>query len=349
MNQWQKLSARERTLAATVVVLLVVGLAAIFVHGAVVRVQELDDMIAQRQESLIKYRKLVARSQSVDEEYAQVAAQHSSKWTGAEIHDRLRNEIYRLAMKDPPPVGTPFSPNLGESLVSIPTLRQGALKKGGEGYREYQLPLRLPGALVENMVTFLERLQASRQSLRIDRLQLARAPGQPSVTAMLEVTRTVVDGAPKLPEGEVSPYLPGTRYAAVRAAGTVQEDWQAQGCEVTQVAEHATQGPDCLKARASEPGATLFLREELAPETEYDVYLDVTAFGPGELGVVRGSDEAPYEGAQELVSDGKARQYRLRFTTPPAPDNEVLVPFVTLGEAGAEVYIDNVLLRRTVG
>lgn len=195
-NFWRNLNPRERRLAIGVVCLLAIGVATTVAKRASDRLRDLDGTIQQSQSILIEYTQLVARSQSVDEAYRRIASQHSSAWSEAEIHDRIRQEVYRQAMRTPPPEGVPFSPSDSEELVSIPTLQQGTLRTDPRGFREYQLNLAIPPAPVENLFAFLERLQGSAQSLRIDRLELFRDPMLEDVTAIIDITRTVVDDLP---------------------------------------------------------------------------------------------------------------------------------------------------------
>ncbi len=347
VSQLQKLSPRERKLALAVVLLMAGGLIVILTHRALARIQELDQAIAQRQDTLIAYTRLLARSQSVDEAYARVAAQHSSAWTEAEIHDRLRQEIYRLAMKNPPPIGTPFSPSKSDILVSIPVLRQGTLKTGEEGYREYQLNIKLPGTTVDNIFTFLERLQGSDQSLRIDGLRLTRSPTQELVSAVIDVTRTVVDDPSETSREDIGSYIPKTWPEL----GTLLDDWQWEGCELSQVPQYVTRGTDSLKVHASVPGATLFLREELDTGMTHELSLDIIAFGPARIDVMNEANGALYKGAAEVISDGQLRQYQLRFAVPAMrePRTRLRLPLITLIEEGSEVYIDNVMVKKSMG
>jgi len=344
---WQHINPRERKLAVVVACLLAAGVVGIFTKRALTRIQELDDVILRYQTSLVDYTQLVARSQSVDDAYRQIASQHSSAWTEAEIHDRLRQEIYRLAMRNPPPVGVPFSPTKTDVLVSIPTLQQGNLRTDARGFREYQLSLRIPETSVANLFTFLERLQGSAQSLRIVGLDVSRPPQGELVTAAIDVTRTVVDDVPNA----------GTQGAeentqvAGDEIGTARDDWQAQGLELAQVKERVSRGIDCIKARAATPNATAFLRQNLEPGASYELTMDLAAFGPGRLDVMNDADQALFRGGQELAADGQPRQYVLRFVVPveARPEVAVRVPFITVTQEGTDIYIDNIMLEKTTG
>ncbi len=158
--QLGRMSQRERYLAYAVAGLLSLSLCVVVVRGAYDYVQELDHSIDRLQEDIVNYRYQIAHRQEVEALYARVAKQHSSKWTEAEIHDRLRQEIYRLAQMTPPALdenGIPVQVSAqGGSLVDIPTLRQGALLEGGEDFRQYQLEFRIERAEFNNVVAFVE-------------------------------------------------------------------------------------------------------------------------------------------------------------------------------------------------
>jgi len=346
-GRWEQLTPLERKLSVAVAVLFLLVVAGFATLQAVNRIQDLDFAILRAQRQLIKYAESLARSQSVDEAYVHIAAQHSSSWTEAEIHDRLRQEIYRLAMKKPPPVGAPFSPTNTNVLVSIPTLRQGNLRTTDEGYREYQLSFRIPGTSADNIFTFLERLQGSEQSLRIDGFQLVRSPNRESISGVVDVTRTVVDNASGVPSEQFAQFA--DRLAP--ALGEAVAEWKTEACEVATAMKYVTRGADCVQARAAQPGAVLYLREEFEPATTYDLYLDITALGPARIEVMDDDNETRYDGSLEVIPDGRARQYHVRFTVPGsgAAQATLRAPLVTLLDKGAVVYVDNVMLKQYTG
>ncbi|HOZ46878.1 MAG TPA: hypothetical protein PLO37_00520 [Candidatus Hydrogenedentes bacterium] len=349
-NAWNRLSTRERNLAVLVATLLVAGVALLLVRHAQENLDLLDTAIDQRTQTLINYTNQMARSQSVDQAYARVAAQHSSAWTEAEIHDRLRQEIYRIAMKDPPAEGEPVSSRDEDLLVTIPTLRQGTLQKGGDGYREYQLSIQIPTTDIESMITFLERLQASTHSLRIDGLQLFRSPTTTPVSAVINITRTVVDRAPDAlldagPAG-AAPSAVGGQYVF----GKATEDWHAEGCTVTLSETHATAGPDCIQAVATQANAVVFLSEALDTGQKYVLCVDLTATGPAELRIMQDGTVAP-QGAVKIEGDGVTRQYRIDFAVPPMREFQatVCLPYILIEQASSEVFIDSIVIRKVTG
>jgi len=153
---WEHLSERERWLAIATAGVIGLALALLVGMRVIAYLRDLDRTVARLEQDIENYAEQDARGVSVGRAYAGVAAQHSSAWTEAEIHNRLRQEIYRLALEDPD--GPPDSPN---KLVEIPTLRQGALRDTGHGYREYQLSIKIPQTDIYSLVLFLIRLQAS--------------------------------------------------------------------------------------------------------------------------------------------------------------------------------------------
>jgi type II secretory pathway component PulM len=183
---WKSRTASERRLALIALTLAVASAVYLIVVPALRSLAELDRQIEQREQELITDTELAARSETVDREFAKIATEHSSKWSKQEIHDRLRQEIDRLALQDPKGGGAP--------LVQIPVLPAGKLIEGGKDFREYQLTFKLKPAPIGAVIEYLKRLHESPQALRIDGLELTRAPDSTLVVAQIDVTRTVVSG-----------------------------------------------------------------------------------------------------------------------------------------------------------
>jgi hypothetical protein len=342
-SYWDKLSTRERRLIVITVSVVASALLMMIVTRAVAHVRELDHTVARLEQELLSCAELNASGVSVDKAFEEVAAQHSSAWTENEIHNRLRQEIYRLAQEDPeaPPGGD------AKKLVDIPMLRQGTLKEGGAGYREYQLNIKIPSSDVYSVVIFLIRLLKSPQSLRIDSLELARSPDSHLISVNINVTRTVVAGAPKNESDAAT-----TRPATVAAwDGSKVEDWHVKGCDlalVSEVGDLAAGGGSCLKAQANMADATVFMWHDLDAGMTYELEADMAATGKALLEVVDDAGGTPFEGAQSLADDGKPYRYRMRFTVPGAGTGRVKlrVPTVALEGPGTLVYVDNVMLKK---
>ena len=205
---WNRLSARERMLAFATCGVVAAFLVFTVVRAGLSGIRELDAEIDRLQETIINCANQMARREAVEEQYAKVAAQHSSAWTEPEIHDRLRQEIYRLARREPPPLderGISVD-NAGstDNLVEIPALGKGEMAEGGAGYRQYRIPLRIPAVGIKPIIDFLERLQQSPQSLRVDKLELSRMPESDQVAANIVITRTIADGTASGAAGEKS-------------------------------------------------------------------------------------------------------------------------------------------------
>lgn len=373
-SYWDKLSPREQRLATLTCAVLVIAFAVLLVSKALGRIAELDGAIDRLEQDLVNYQEQDARGTSVDKAFETVAAQHSSTWTEAEIHNRLRQEIYRLALEDPnAPSGTP------EKLVEIPTLRQGTLKAGGAGYREYQLMIKIPSSDIYSVLMFLLRLQSSSQSLRIDALDIARGAQGPGVTATITVTRTIVDGAPGSAEAAAPAAQEPKAKASVEWNGQSLEGWQAQGCTLELVAAAALfygtdsggagpagLNPNCLKvqsnpqagdAPAGTPGAAVFMIHEIEAGVPYEVSLDAVAGCPATLDIMANDAAKPQagagsprlsEGGQPLLADGKPYHYRREFSAPGDAGQlvSVKVPYITLATPGTQVYLDNVVVRK---
>lgn len=358
---WKNMSARERQLAMAVGVLVALMLCLVIAQRAMGRLRDLDRTIDRLEEELRLNRMAEARAASVEAKFAEVVAQHSSSWSENEIHNRLRTEIYRLAQEDPT---KPSSE--AKNLVEIPRLRQGTLNETGEGYREYQLSINIPFTDVYSIILFLVRLQASPQSLRIDGLELSRAPNSEMVMANVLVTRTVVDGVPAneaavggavaADEGAAS--TDGQRAEAAADAGpevtwdgSSAEGWEAQGCEISvsaQAGKQAADGGSCLSVRATEAESFVAFVRDLDAGSSYALTIEAVSTGAAWLRVANHADGSLFEGEQELTADGDVYRYELTFSVPEGSSGTTAIqaPRVVLGGADVQVFLDNLVLRK---
>ena len=337
---WEKLSVRERQLAIATAAVLVVSFAFLSSYRAVTRILDLNGAIDRLESRLLACYERDARTVSVDRAYKDIATQHSSSWTEAEIHNRLRDEIYRLQLEDPE-----VAPEKTKKLVEIPSLRQGVLKDSGAGYREYQLTIKIPSTDIYSLLIFLCRLQQSQQALRIDGLEVARPPESPLVMANILVTRTVVDRVPEEGAEEAAPEQAASSIFSWD--GVRVEDWQGDKCALSLASESA-QGGSALKAEAKAADASCHMVHELEAEATYELTLDATATAPALVEVARDADGSAFEGAQELPGDDKTYRYRIDFTVDGDPGSKVKVrvPVIRIKEQGGVVHVDNVGLNR---
>ena len=123
--QWSAMTSRERNLAVLtgLVVFLFIGWST--VRGAQNQLNRLRADIDRLQEQVVNSSAQISRKQQVGAEYAAVASQHSSAWDKYEVYERLRQEIFRLAQKVPPPLdenGVPVvsDPPLARALYLVP-------------------------------------------------------------------------------------------------------------------------------------------------------------------------------------------------------------------------------------
>jgi hypothetical protein len=350
-NLWLKLAPRERRLAVGVAIALLFLLIMTTAVRSVRNLGALDDMIDRLESDLLMYTELEARRVSVQQRYSVVAQQHSSEWTEAEIHNRLRQEIYRLARLDPnAPADTPQG-----NLIEIPTLRQGVLRNSGHGYREYRLNVSIPLTNLPSLIEFLIRLQSSPQSLRIDGLEIARAPELTSVSARLDVTRTVVDGveggqdAAQGTDEQAGP-APAAQQAETWDGATI-DLWKAEGCDIAlspDINGVAAAG-GCLKAAATVAGGSFGMFVDIDGSGTYEAEIEAVATGPARLQVRNEGSGQFLEGAVDMAGDGLAYAYKLRFEIAGGGETEparVAIPHVTIAEAGTQVFVDLVTLRK---
>jgi len=340
---WSKLAPRERWLVVGVAVAVVLFLIMTVIVRAKSHLEDLNDEIALLESDLERCVRLEARRVNVEQAYSKVAEQHSSEWTEAEIHNRLRQEIYRLARLDPD------APAQGQkNLVEIPLLRQGELRDSGDGYREYRLSVNIPPAPIDSLMEFLVRLQESSQSLRIDELELARAPQGREVGARLDVTRTVVDGV----KGESGAQNSEPQRAETWDGSNIDQ-WKAEGCDIKIVGlmNDTVADGGCLKAVAKTAGATFYMTADLYEPGVYEVEIEAIATGAAEIRVRNESTGQFMQGSATMSGDTALYRYRLSFNAG-ATENGPLrfaLPHVTVADAGTEVYVGSVTLRKVSG
>jgi hypothetical protein len=332
-----RLNPRERRLAAAVVVLALALAAMAFGRGAMTRLRMLDTNIEQRQQNLVNYTYAISRKQSVEAHYVKVAAQHSSKWSEPEIHDRLRQEIYRLAQKNPSPLdenGVPLRAGDGPKLVDIPSLPQGTLTSAEEGYRQYALSLQLPNTSMDAVFTFLSRLQDSPQSLRIDSLDVFRDALTPATSAKVDITRIIVNGAGPAASDSARPSAEG--------------QWKCDGGEVKQQAPSEGSVRQIMKVQALQEGGQFYRIAPLDAGASYEMFLDAKINGKAKLGVADESGKDFFPGAEDIPKDRKPYRYTVKFTVPGAAGSQVVLraPCLVFQGVDTRIMIYNVMLKK---
>jgi hypothetical protein len=344
---YRRLSVREQRLANAVGLLLAAYLCLRIVRGALGQIDELDARIDRLQADIVNFSHQITRKQSVEEEYGKVAAQHSSEWTQAEIHDRLRQEIYRLAERQPPPLneqGVPVTTTTNSGkLVEIPAIGQGILIEGEDGFREYRLSFRIPNAELRDMVDFLDRLQMSPQSLRIDGLDLLRDPMGKTVGATLNITRIVAAG---VSSASASGATGEERALTAQDLNVTQWDCDQCATRVERAAEGAAS--PALSAHSAEGGGALYMARALPAGAVYELEMDLRARGDVWLQV------QPEEGGDEnatvvpVSSTGETYRYRCRYTVPGKAGlrTRLRVPLIELETAGSAVWLEHFAMDR---
>jgi len=337
---WRRLSSREQRLALGVLAVAILTIVVTSSRVALDRLANLEGTIVQLENELVQYRQQMARQQSVEAQYREVAAQHSSEWTEAEIHDRLRQEIYRLAQKVPPALderGIPaqVSSDMG-NLIEIPSLQQGRLEESGDGYREYSLSFRIPTAELFDLFDFIERLQGSPQSLRIDGFDMNRGSAGTTVNANFRITRTIVSGSPEqfrdaAPAPTVSDGLP-----------LIASEWLGEGALLLEegsalVATSYDDGPGSVYTVRSLPGGYT-----------YDMFVEATCEGGADLAIAFDGNGETFSGHAALNGDGQAYRYHIQFALPGGATDRVRLraPFIRLHEPEAKVTLTRLTLQR---
>lgn len=346
-DQFERMSPREQRLAIIVAVLVSVFLVFMVVRSALGSLSALDARVNRLQQNILNVKNQIRHRERTEAQYARVASQHSSAWTEAEILDRLRAEIYRLAQRQPPPLdenGVPVEvTNSQGELVTIPTIQQGNLSEGEQGFREYNLSFSVPAAPLKDMIDFVDRLQNSPQSLRVDAIELVREPIEEKVAANLTITRTIVAGV-----GDLAPAKPlaeahdgQAEAAAPKGMRLNAAEWKVAGCAVHSEPEKGE--ATALIIEPSEPGSQAYV-ERMLPPGVYNVDLDLSVGGPVTLAVAdRGK---PLEGALSLQpGDGPVR-VRFQFHTASSERAPLRLPLFTLAGPDSSLRITRMAVEK---
>ncbi|MEK7793378.1 MAG: hypothetical protein AAB353_02560 [Candidatus Hydrogenedentota bacterium] len=348
---WLGLSAREKFLAVITVSLLSIGTVWGTVFKSFSSLNRLDRRIEALELELVNLEEQKSISESAEVAFRGLASEHSTLWTEAEIHDRLRREIFRLSLLKPPAPAADMQDTVLTSqdhIVQIPRLREGTLTDDGEGYREYHLGLRIPPTVPSNLVAFLERLQTSKQFLRIDALDIFRDPSGTELSASIEVTRTIVDASPedvKQAEEYVDNFLTNPGFETYE--GENVPGWTAVGCTLTREREDTTEGLNALGVVAPNGSGEIYQALTVQAGVTYGLFVDVIARSPVLVSVFDEEAGRALDGGQEVPGDGAAHRVQIDFRAPGTSGNaQIRAPYIALEGAGAEVKIDNARLVR---
>jgi hypothetical protein len=341
---WSRLNRREQVLAGMVGAMVLLMACWSIVAGAAARLDLLAREVDQLQSQILNSKRQILMRKSVEERYASVAAQHSSAWDQYEVYERLRQEIFRLAQKVPPPLNADGVPERATSdtgeLVRIPELRQGTMTDTEDGYREYKISFRIPEAELSDVFAFLERLQASPQSLRIDGLVFSRGWDNTITSTTIDLTRIIVDGG-----NIVAPDSDVPEEQDLTPVDIAPERWVHEGGLLK-----ASGGGVTLEATPADERATLYMEAALPAQRTAEVVLHLAATGRGMIGVADGEDML-FPGAERLPDDGKPHEIRFLVTVPGKAGEVVTVrlPYLTISGEGSRVEVLGVAYEAFAG
>lgn len=354
---WNNMSGREQRLLAVTFLMIAVGMAYLLGMRAIRSVSALDKRIDQLEQELINLTEQHVSSTAVEKAFRRVATERSSHWTEQEIHDRLRREIYRLALISPPAPGRESELSTisqRDYLVSIPVLREGVLNDDGAGYLEYQIPIRIsPPTSLENILTFVERIQRSPQYLRIDGIEITRGVIDTVVSASLIITRTVVDRPPNDEEfTEIKVYqenyLENASFEYWNAVEETFETWEISGTDAKRVNDFASDGQWCLEATLESGEGFVYQNVELVVGEPYVLSLDLRSEGNVAISIQDENGPIFADQAATIPSGGEFSHYTIEFVLPGEAGSvrTVRAPFIRLSGEGTHLYLDNATLAQ---
>ncbi len=357
LDRFSQLSASEKRLSIAVVGLLLAAVIMVIGFRCADALATLDATIASQQNALLELSKFAALAGPVDEAYETMAKQHSSDWTQEQIHDRLRVEISRLQLRQvlPDDAPIPAVSKPGDSIVDIRSWPVGALEDSGEGYRTYQINFRTEPTSIQNIATFLERLQKSPQALRVDGLELTRQPLSTEVTAVFRVARTVI-GEGKTPQPKVAeapkPVAPSNAivnsdFAQWNPQESSFPGWIVSRAAMSEAKDLVADGGTALSLHANSPDAELYQVVHLRAGATYEMAFVARTAGVVQVCVFNESKGEALKGDANLVQGATGYQYRYRFTVPGDNGSEISMraPYFVLGQTGVVLVVDNVSVQ----
>ncbi|MCC6796335.1 MAG: hypothetical protein IT366_14530 [Candidatus Hydrogenedentes bacterium] len=359
LKRFAKLSPSEKRLSVIVAVLFILAIAMVIGFRCMDALQLLDETIASQELLLLDDSRYSALAGPVDEAYDAIAKQHSSEWTQEQIHDRLRTEIARLSLRRVPDEGTalPAVQNPGDLLVDIRAWPMGALDDSGEGFRTYQINFRTEPTSIQNIATFLERLQQSPQALRVEGLELTRQPLSTEVTAAFRVARTVIGegkGASPAPavaqetsEKPTGNLIENADFAQWDAQTSSAPGWNVSQAALTLEKDIVAGGDNALAVHAQGANAELYQDRQLVGGATYEVTFVAKASGAVRLRILNSLSGEAIGGDVQLQQGATGYQYRYRFTAPGEAGAKVSIrlPMFVIEQSGATLVLDNVSVQ----
>ena len=357
IKRFAKLSPSEKRLSIIVAVLFVVAIVMLIGFRCLDALQSLDETIASQELLLLDYSRYSTLAGPVDEAYNAIAKQHSSEWTQEQIHDRLRIEIARLSLRQVPPEGIalPATRNAGDLLVDIRAWPMGALDDSGEGYRTYQINFRTEPTSIQNIATFLERLQQSPQALRVEGLELTRQPLTTEVTAAFRVARTVIgEGAATQPtiaqdvlEAPTGNLIENADFAQWDAQSSSAPGWNVSQANLSLLKDIVADGDNALAVHAQGANAEVYQDRQLVGGGTYEVTFAAKASGPARLRIVNSTSGEAIGGDAPLQTGEFCYQYRYRFIAPGEKGAKVSIrlPLFVIEQSGSTLVLDNVSVQ----
>jgi type II secretory pathway component PulM len=333
-NLWSRLSERERRLAIGVGALVALAAVLWSVRGALDTLDTLDRQIALAEDSLVSNEQQIKLREAVEDAYAQVAWQHSSAWTAAEILDRLRNEIYRLSYVSPSPLNDQGIAELVENdsgqLIRRPELGEGSLEEEEEGYREYRIRVRIENEPFGNFVDYIERLQMSPQSLRIDGLDMIRNYFTDHISASLDISRIIVDR------------VEDTWEQVPQGIG----QWVGLGCAIAAGAPMKPGEEAAVVITPAGPKGAAYLEIPVEGSGAYEVQFTARARGSAIVQAYDTRAGANLDGEITLRGDDEFHTYQVRLTLSGDGPATVRMPFFALDGSESRVIVGGVGLRK---
>jgi hypothetical protein len=361
------MSRRERRLAMVAGIGVGLMLLYLIVMPAYSYLQGLNMQVESLEEAVYSNTYQAAMSEVVSKRYGELASQHSTGWTEAEISDGLQRELDRLSMADP--TGKDPKAKSGK-LLSIQYRPEGQLTPF-TGYREYQTTFTTQPTGISEIAEFVRRIQESPQTLRIDKLDLRRDnPLSSPVVAQITVTRTVVDAketdAPKAEEATKEAKAPkqgGLPIAALEMTGNVALNpgfeiwdaaksafpgWQAVNGTLSVDNAHAVDGKNAAKLEATQDNAAALELQQLPAGKTFRISFVAAATGKASFDIFDQKAGKSLMPAQALRADGKMYKYTVEAFVVPGEAGktvELAIPRILAGEKGGVVFFDQVELE----
>ncbi len=345
----EKLSERERRLAATVGILLIV--CALFfriVRPILDEWEGQEGRIETMTGRLDFLRKVLGMKESVDAQYETYRDLLTQESSDEVVRNELMQDINRIS---------------GQSRIRVPEIRQ-ALTEFYPDYKRYVVEIDIEGT-VANLASFLANLQKSKKLFRVEKLEITKKTSA-AISGRMEASRILVSASGKQRLVEARPaavelqreeteknlIVNGDmeRWKTGWGSDRYPDSWSGKSVTTARSTEHAVSGFAAAKLTGRDAGSVLYQDVKVDPGSRYQLTAHMRLISGTVWLQVRDRGDRSYYGEGEegaMSVEGRSmRAYTLIFTTLGGPGSGERTLRFTLHFRARDsaAYVDDVRL-----